>query len=80
MTCNYRETEMRDGNKTKAQLVDELAHLRQRIAELEAEETGQVRAEEALHRSLEKTARGQRLLLVLSQAAQAMLRARTPDL
>jgi signal transduction histidine kinase len=36
-------------------------------------------AEEALRRSLEETARGQRLLLALSQAAQAVQRARTPD-
>ena len=37
------------------------------------------RAEEELHRSLEETARGQRTLLALSQAAQAVQRARTPD-
>jgi len=37
------------------------------------------RADEALQRSLEQTARGQRLLLALSQAAQAVQRARTPD-
>jgi signal transduction histidine kinase len=36
-------------------------------------------AEGALRRSLEETARGQRLLLALSQAAQAVQRARTPD-
>jgi PAS domain S-box-containing protein len=36
------------------------------------------RAEEALHESLEETARNQRLLLALSQAAQAVQRARTP--
>jgi two-component system cell cycle sensor histidine kinase/response regulator CckA len=37
------------------------------------------RAEEALRRLLEKTARGQRLLLALSQASQAVQRARTPE-
>jgi signal transduction histidine kinase len=36
-------------------------------------------AEEEVHRSLEETARGQRLLLALSEAAQAVQRARTPD-
>jgi PAS domain S-box-containing protein len=41
--------------------------------------TERKRTEEALHRSLEETARGQRLLLALSQAAQAVQRARTPD-
>jgi len=40
--------------------------------------TERKRAEEALRRSLEETARGQRLLLALSQAAQAVQRARTP--
>jgi PAS domain S-box-containing protein len=35
-------------------------------------------AEEALRRSLQDTARGQRLLLALAQAAQAVQRARTP--
>ncbi|UCC75321.1 MAG: GAF domain-containing protein [Anaerolineales bacterium] len=35
--------------------------------------------EAALRRSLEETARGRRLLLALSQAAQAVQRARTPD-
>ncbi len=38
-----------------------------------------LRAEEALQRSLEETARGQRTLLALSQAAQAVQRARTPE-
>jgi len=37
------------------------------------------RAEEALRHSLEETARGRRLLLALSQAAQAVQRAHTPD-
>lgn len=41
--------------------------------------TGQKRVEEALRRSLEETAHGQRLLLALSYAAQAVQRARTPD-
>jgi PAS domain S-box-containing protein len=36
-------------------------------------------AEGEVHRSLEEAARGQRLLLALSQAAQAVQRARTPD-
>jgi PAS domain S-box-containing protein len=39
--------------------------------------TERKRAEEALHRSLQETARGQELLLALGQAAQAVQRART---
>jgi PAS domain S-box-containing protein len=41
--------------------------------------TERKRAEEALRRSLEETARGQRTLLALSQAAQAVQRTRTPE-
>ena len=41
--------------------------------------TERKQAEEALHRSLEETERGHRMLLALSQAAQAVQRARTPD-
>ena len=41
--------------------------------------TERKQAEEDLRRSLEETARGQRLLLALSQAAQTIQRARTPD-
>jgi PAS domain S-box-containing protein len=41
--------------------------------------TERKRAEEALRHSLEETARGQRTLLALSQAAQAVQRARTPE-
>ena len=37
---------MRDEPKTKEQLINELAELRQRIAELEAAETERKRAEE----------------------------------
>jgi PAS domain S-box-containing protein len=44
---------MKDEQKTKAQLVEELAQLRQRIAELEASETGRKQAEEALRASQE---------------------------
>ena len=39
---------MKDEDKTKEQLIDELVALRQRIAELEASETARKRAEEAL--------------------------------
>ena len=42
---------MKDRDKTKAQLVEELAHLRQRIVELEAVEIKQVRVERALRES-----------------------------
>jgi GAF domain-containing protein len=70
---------MKDERKTKEQLINELVEMRQRIAELEASETERKRAEEALRRSLEETAHNQRLLLALSQAAQAVQRARTPD-
>jgi PAS domain S-box-containing protein len=41
--------------------------------------TERKQAEEALRRSLEETARGQRTLLALSQAAQTVQRARTPE-
>ncbi len=50
-----------------------------RTRELRETITARKRAEESLRRSLEETARGQRLLLALSQAAQAVQRARTPD-
>lgn len=53
--------------------------VRARTAELESEITKRKQAEEALQRSLQETARGQRLLLALSQVAQAVQRARTPD-
>ncbi len=60
---------MNDGDKTKSQLIKELARLRQRIAELEAIDTDHV----------EKNAHGRRLLLALGQAAQAVQRARSPE-
>jgi len=41
--------------------------------------TERKRAEEELRRSLEETARGQRMLLALSQAAQTVQRAHTPE-
>ena len=41
--------------------------------------TERKRAEDALRRSLEETAHGQRTLLALSRAAQTVQRARTPD-
>jgi len=41
--------------------------------------TARAQAEAALRRSLEQTARGQRLLLALSQVAQAVQRAHTPE-
>jgi PAS domain S-box-containing protein len=41
--------------------------------------TGRKRAEEVLQRALEETARGQRLLLALSHAAQAVQRAHSPE-
>ena len=42
---------MKDADKTKEQLISELAELRQRIAELEKVETEHERAEEALQKS-----------------------------
>jgi PAS domain S-box-containing protein len=42
---------MRDKDKTKGQLIEELAELRQRVTELEASETERQRAEEALRAS-----------------------------
>jgi two-component system cell cycle sensor histidine kinase/response regulator CckA len=49
------------------------------IAERLGRITERKRAEEALQRLLEETARGQRLLLALSQASQTVQRARTPE-
>jgi GAF domain-containing protein len=45
---------MKDEDKTREQLINELAELRQRIAELEASETERKRVEEALRRSLQE--------------------------
>ncbi len=45
---------MKDEGKTKERLVNELAELRQRIAELEASETERKRAEEAPRESEER--------------------------
>jgi PAS domain S-box-containing protein len=45
---------MKDENKTKEQLIKELAELQQRIAELEESETERKRAEEVLRQSEEK--------------------------
>jgi PAS domain S-box-containing protein len=45
---------MKDKDKTKKQLINELAELRQRIAELEASETERKRVQEALRESEEK--------------------------
>ena len=45
---------MKDARRTKEQLMNELAKMRQRIAELEASETERKRAEEALRESEEK--------------------------
>jgi len=55
---------MKDKVKTKEQLIDELAEMRQRVAELEAAETKGKRAEEAL-------ARRTRELALLNRAGQA---------
>jgi len=43
---------MRDEDKTKEQLINELVEMRQRVAELVASETERVRAEEALREPL----------------------------
>jgi prefoldin subunit 5 len=45
---------MRDTDKTKEQLISELAEIRQRVAELEASETERQRVEEELEESEEK--------------------------
>jgi len=45
---------MKEQDKTKEQLIDELADLRQRIAELEASETERKRAEEPMQRQREE--------------------------
>jgi PAS domain S-box-containing protein len=50
-----------------------------RYRKLLEEQTSRETAEKALQRSLEEIARSQQLLLALSQAAQAVQRARTPD-
>ena len=44
---------MKDERKTKAQLVDELVEMRQRVAELEAADTERKRAEEELRKHRE---------------------------
>ncbi|MCD6344024.1 MAG: PAS domain S-box protein [Anaerolineae bacterium] len=65
---------MRDRNKTKGQLIEELTDLRQRIAELEVADTARVQAEEALRKernfaeSLVNTA--QTIILVLDVAGR----------
>ena len=48
---------MKNAEKTKKQLIDELSHMRQRIADLEKGEEGRKRTEEELKRSLEKVRR-----------------------
>ena len=54
---------MKDANKTKKQLINELTELRQRIAELEAQLVAPGGAEEKLSRSQDEVAHKQRLLL-----------------
>ena len=46
------EVDVGDRNKTKTQLIEELADLHQRVAELEAAKTTGVRTEEALRQAL----------------------------
>jgi len=60
-------------------LEDKMLQLGEANRALERELAERVQAAEALRRSLEETARGQRLLLALSRAAQAVQRARTPE-
>jgi PAS domain S-box-containing protein len=48
-----QEAEMKNEDKTREQLLDELAEMRQRIAELEASKAGRKRVEEALRESEE---------------------------
>ncbi|MFQ5576110.1 MAG: PAS domain S-box protein, partial [Anaerolineae bacterium] len=59
---------MNDERKTKKQLIHQLAGLRQRVAELEAAETGRAQAEAKLRRA-------NRALRVLSDCNQAVVRA-----
>jgi PAS domain S-box-containing protein len=70
---------MKDSNKTKKQLIDELAELRQRITELETQQVAPGGSEEKLSHSQDEVAHNQRLLLALSQAAQAVQQARIPE-
>jgi two-component system sensor histidine kinase/response regulator len=69
------------GPATIALLVTGVAtgQLRDLAAHAKQELTARKRADEALRRSQEETAYSQRLLLALSQAGQAVQRARTPD-
>lgn len=53
---------MKDKEKTKEQLIDELVEMRQRLAELKAEETKRKQAEEALVRVTEKLEQSNREL------------------
>ena len=50
--CFRKVHKMRDEDKTKEQLINELVEMRQRVAELVASETERVRAEEALREPL----------------------------
>jgi signal transduction histidine kinase len=59
-------------------ILDHKANVAQ-IIEYSLDVTQRVQAEEALRRSLEEAARGQRLLLALSRAAQSVERARTAE-
>jgi two-component sensor histidine kinase len=51
---------MKDGEKTKAQLLEELAHLRQRIGELDALEAERKQMEESLRKTHDELAEHQR--------------------
>ncbi|MFQ6083013.1 MAG: HD domain-containing phosphohydrolase [Candidatus Aminicenantia bacterium] len=59
---------MKDGDKTKEQLINELVEMRQRIAELKASETKRKRAEEASRKV-------KRAFETLTQCNQALVRA-----
>jgi len=48
---------MKDEDKTKGELTNELVKMRKRVAELEASETGHKRTEEELKQSFEKLRR-----------------------
>jgi PAS domain S-box-containing protein len=73
------ETARRELERSNQELQNAQVALKAANEQLGFELAERQQAEEALHASLEQTARAQRLLLALGQAAQAVQQARTPE-